>query len=149
MTAPMTAPAYPVHPLEASDRLAWQATAAVGLLERFGDLVMVALDAVGSRDDAALHAALAERERLMAQLQPLLADLASARLGASELELAGPYSRRAVATILRPVDEALRYANLLHARLTDEVSEQTPIARPQPQRQPQPQPRRAALALVR
>ncbi|AHG87705.1 hypothetical protein J421_0168 [Gemmatirosa kalamazoonensis] len=140
----MTAPAYPVHPLEASDRLAWQATAAVGLLERFGDLVMVALDAVGSRDDEALAAALAERERLMAQLQPLLADLATARLSASELELAGPYSRRAVATILGPVDEALRYANLLHARLTDEVSEQAPpapVARPRP--------RRAALALVR
>lgn len=109
------------HPLEHSDRLAHQATEAVGLLERFGDLVTVALEAVGAGDDAALRAALDERERLTVQLGPLLADLAAARQQVSRDEVAGPNARRALATILYPVDQALRYAKLLHARLADEV----------------------------
>jgi hypothetical protein len=117
------------HPLEASDRLAWQATAAVGLLERFGDLVLVALDAAGDGDDDCLRAALAERGRLMVQLEPLLAELAMARQMMSRDELAGPNARRALATILQPVDHALRYANLLHARLADEL---TPAPAPAP-----------------
>lgn len=116
------------HPLEASGRLAAQATAAVGLLERFGDLVTVALEAVGSRDDVALRAALAERERLLGQLEPLLADLAAARQRVLDETLGGPNARRALSTILRPVDEALRYANLLHVRLTDEIADQPPAA---------------------
>jgi len=109
------------HPLEASDRLAWQATAAVGLLERFGDLVLIALEAAGDGDDDLLRAALAERGRLLIQLQPLLADLAVARQQMSADEVAGPNARRALATILQPVDQALRYANLLHERLADEL----------------------------
>jgi hypothetical protein len=135
------------NPLEESDRLAWQATAAVGLLERFGDLLTVALDAVGRGDDAALARALAERDRLVDQLEPLLAALASARetagawadastratLGeaadaaaaasAATAGAAGAVSatRAAVAVILRPVDEALRHAKHLHLRLADEV----------------------------
>lgn len=116
------------HPLEDSERLAWQATSAAHLLERFGDLLTVALEAVGDSDDAALLAALGERDRLVSQLEPLLADLAVARqsLGAWRFvggSVDGPAgaSERALAGILRPVDEALRYAQLLHVRLADEV----------------------------
>jgi len=120
------------HPLEESGRLAWQASAAVGLLERFGDLLTVALEAVGSGDDEALDAALAERERLVAQLEPLLAALAAARESASAwvppragddaaASRGASASRAAIAVILRPVNEALRHAQHLHLRLTDEV----------------------------
>lgn len=141
------------HPLEESGRLAWQATAAVGLLERFGDLLMVALDAVGQGDDDVLDAALAERERLVAQLEPLLAALAGAREAASgwsgidaalRAEVRGAAasamsavadaagavsaSRAAIAVILRPVDEALRHAQHLHLRLADEVRDRTTTA---------------------
>jgi len=130
----------PVSPLEASGRLAWQATAAVGLLERFGDLVTVALQAVGSGDDATLDAALGERERLLRQLEPLLGDLAAARHAMTDGLVAGSNAQRAVETILRPVDDALRYAKLLHVRLADEVS-----GRPMPATPRQ----RAPLALVR
>jgi hypothetical protein len=129
------------HPLEASDRLAWQATAAVGLLERFGDLVLIALEAAGDGDDDLLRAALAERGQLLIQLQPLLADLAVARQQMSLDDVAGPNARRALATILQPVDHALRYANLLHERLADELpSTPAPAARPV---------RRGPLTLVR
>ena len=131
------------HPLEASDRLAWQATAAVGLLERFGDLVLVALEAAGDSDDELLSAALAERQRLLSQLEPLLADLASARQRMSQDELAGPNARHALATILHPVDQALRYANVLHVRLADELpGRAVPVTPARPAR-------RAPLALVR
>ena len=109
------------HPLEESDRLAQQATAAVGLLERFGDLVTVALEAVGAGDDAMLRAVLDERERLVRDLEPVLAALAAARQSLADRPDAGVASRAAVASILRPVDQALRYAQLLHIRLTDEV----------------------------
>ena len=133
-------PAAP-HPLEESGRLAWQATAAVGLLERFGDLLMVALEAVGAGDDAALDAALMERERLVSQLEPLLAALASARELAARAPAAA--SRAAIAVILRPVDEALRHAQHLHLRLADEVRSRT--ASEAPSRAPAPT---APLALV-
>jgi hypothetical protein len=113
------------HPLEDSERLARQATAAVGLLERFGDLVIVALEAVGSGDGGALRGALAERERLMGELEPLLADLAAARHAAAAT--AGQNARAALTTILKPVDEALRHARLLHIRLTDEVDARPPL----------------------
>lgn len=109
------------HPLEESERLAWQAEQAVTLLERFGELVGIALDAVGDGDEPAFVAALAERERLMVLLQPLLGDLAKARRHADGF--ATPCASEALAEILRPVDEALRYAQLLHARLADEMSE--------------------------
>jgi hypothetical protein len=126
------------HPLEDSDRLAWQATAAVDLLERFGDLLTVALEAVGQGDDGALNAALVEREQLLVQLEPLLASLAAAREAITSGPTTGAHARRALASILRPVDEALRHAQLLHVRLTDEVADRTPgVAR------------RAPVALVR
>jgi hypothetical protein len=135
-------PAAPVslaaHPLEDSDRLAWQATAAVDLLERFGDLLTIALDAVGSGDDVALGEALVEREQLLVQLEPLLAALASARERVAESPVSGTHARSALASILRPVDEALRHAQLLHVRLADEVSDR-----------PTTPARRSPLALVR
>jgi hypothetical protein len=133
--APRAAHQLEAHPLEASDRLAEQATAAVGLLERFGDLVIVALEAVGHGDDDALRAALRERERLMRELEPLLADLAAARDTVADARVAGPHARQALASILGPVDQALRHAKLLHLRLTDEM----PAA---------DAPRRGPLALV-
>ena len=126
------------HPLEDSDRLAWQATAAVDLLERFGDLLTIALDAVGSGDDLTLGEALVEREQLLVQLEPLLAALASARERVAASPMSGTHVRSALAAILRPVDEALRHAQLLHVRLADEVSDR-----------PTTPGRRAPLALVR
>lgn len=128
------APAASLHPFEESGRLAWQVTAAVGLLERFGDLLMVALDAVGAGDDVALAAALSERGRLVAQLEPLLAALAAARESAGRWvppdaddasARAAHASRAAIAVILRPVDAALRNAQHLHLRLADEVRGRT------------------------
>jgi hypothetical protein len=113
------------HPLEDSDRLAWQATAAVRLLERFGALLTVALDAVGSSDDAALDAALRERDLLVAQLEPLLAALAEARAGVRDWpgldEARTTASQQALALILAPVDDALEHAQHLHRRLADET----------------------------
>lgn len=108
------------HPLEESDRLAWQAEAAVSMLERFGELVGIALDALGASDDEGFAAALAERERLVALLEPLLGELALARQRARTYP--APRASEALAEILRPVDEALHYAQLLHARLVDEVT---------------------------
>ena len=125
------------HPLEESERLAWQAEAAVSLLERFGELVGIALDAVGAGDDAAFASALAERARLVLLLEPLLDELAQARYRARTY--AAPLATEALAEILRPVDEAVRYARLLHARLVDEVSERERSQRPPARR------RRAAL----
>lgn len=115
------------HPLEDSDRLAWQATAAVRLLERFGAQLLVALDAVGGGDDAGLEAALLERDRLVTQLEPLLAALAEARAltrdwpGGARPAGAPTNSQAALALILAPVDDALEHAQHLHRRLTDET----------------------------
>ena len=121
------------HPLEDSERLAWQAEAAVSLLERFGELVGIALDALGASDDDGFEAALAERERLVALLEPLLVELAQARHRAHTYP--APRASQALAGILRPVDEALRYANLLHARLVDVVAvREQGGARPTPRR---------------
>lgn len=117
----------PRHPLEDSDHLAWQATAAVRLLERFGAQLLVALDAVGRSDDAGLDAALLERDRLVAQLEPLLAALADARARVRSWPLStgraadGSATHHALTLILAPVDEALQHAQLLHRRLTDET----------------------------
>jgi hypothetical protein len=110
------------HPLEDSDQLAWQATAAVSLLERFGDLVVVALDAVGRGADDELERALCERGELVEELQPLLGALAAAREYMAHCAL-NTAAARAVAEILAPVDDALRHAQLLHSRLSDEVRE--------------------------
>jgi hypothetical protein len=116
------------HPLEDSDRLAWQASAAVALLERFGAQLLVALDAVGRGNDPELDAALLERDRLVAQLEPLLAALAEAR--ASVRAWPSPAgqgvdsaSQHALALILAPVDDALEHAQHLHRRLSDETRE--------------------------
>ncbi|MGZ8493539.1 MAG: hypothetical protein ACXWZS_15170 [Gemmatirosa sp.] len=122
------ADARPRHPLEDSDHLAWQATAAVRLLERFGAQLLVALDAVGRSDDVALDAALVERDRLVAQLEPLLAALADARARVRAWPTAGlladgTASSHALTLILAPVDEALQHAQHLHRRLTDETRE--------------------------
>ena len=123
------APARSRHPLEDSDHLAWQATAAVRLLERFGAQLLVALDAVGRSDDPALDAALLERDRLVAQLEPLLASLAEARARVRDWPAAGPArgapvdsaSQQALTLILAPVDDALQHAQHLHKRLADET----------------------------
>jgi hypothetical protein len=112
------------HPLEDSDHLAWQATAAVRLLERFGAQLLVALDAVGRSDDPALDAALLERDRLVAQLEPLLAALAEARARVRDWPTspsADSASQQALTLILAPVDDALQHAQLLHKRLADET----------------------------
>ena len=114
------------HPLEDSDRLAWQASAAVDLLERFGAQLLVALDAVGCGNDAELDAALLERDRLVALLEPLLAAPAEARAtvrawpspGGADIDSA---SQQALALILAPVDDALEHAQHLHRRLSDET----------------------------
>jgi hypothetical protein len=144
--------ARPRHPLEDSDHLAWQATAAVRLLERFGAQLLVALDAVGRSDDAGLDAALLERDRLVAQLEPLLAALADARARVRSWPLAAGVpvdesaSHRALTLILAPVDDALQHAQLLHRRLTDETREAiTRRARPGAARGG----RMGAVALVR
>ena len=117
----------PRHPLEDSDHLAWQATAAVRLLEQFGAQLLVALDAVGRGDDPALDAALLERDRLVVQLEPLLAALAEARALVRDWPAASSApssaSQQAVALILAPVDDALQHAQLLHKRLADETRE--------------------------
>jgi hypothetical protein len=122
LVRPSARPDASRHPLEDSDQLAWQATTAVSLLERFGDLVVVALDAVGRGADAELEQALAERGALVAELQPLLGALASAR---QFMSATPPHTAaaRAVDEILAPVDDALRHAQLLHSRLSDEVRE--------------------------
>ena len=124
------AAARPRHPLEDSDHLAWQATAAVRLLERFGAQLLVALDAVGRSDDTALDAALLERDRLVAQLEPLLAALAEARARVRDWPAAraggasaDSASQQALTLILAPVDDALQHAQLLHRRLADETRE--------------------------
>jgi hypothetical protein len=114
------------HPLEDSDRLAWQVSAAVGLLERFGAQLLVALDAVGRGNDPELDAALLERDRLVGQLEPLLAALAEARATVRSWPSpsgagAGSASHRALALILAPVDDALEHAQHLHRRLSDET----------------------------
>lgn len=128
------------YPLRDGDRLTWQASAAVTLLERFGHLLSVALQAVGDGDDAAFSLALAERDRLVTQLEPLLGALATARSEAEEwatpgaapsdapsaswcdeVALPGSLQALAVARILAPVDAALQHAQHLHVRLSDEV----------------------------
>ena len=116
------------HPLEDSDRLAWQASAAVSLLERFGAQLLVALDAVGRGNDPELDAALLERDRLVTQLEPLLAVLAEARATVRSWPSpagagADSASQRALALILAPVDDALEHAQHLHRRLSDETRE--------------------------
>jgi hypothetical protein len=115
-------------------RLEDEAATAVALLERFGDLLGVALAAAGRGDDAALDVAVGERAWVMAELEPLLASLAAARAQTRTQPRAPAGRRRALpaavdpatlALILAPVDDALRHARLLHERLADEVGRRT------------------------
>lgn len=116
-------------------RLEDEAATAVALLERFGELLGVALDAAGQGDDDALDAAVAERAWVMAELEPLLASLAAARAarrGAPPVRRRGAFppavDAATLARILAPVDEALGHARLLHERLTDAVGRRRGLA---------------------
>jgi hypothetical protein len=130
----------PPSALGDSDRLAWQASAAVAMLERFGELLTIALDAVGDGDDVAFTHALVERDRLVVQLEPLLGALASARSEAhawpapvpsltaesadhwrDDPEATAAMTALTLARILAPVDDALQHAQHLHVRLSSEV----------------------------
>ena len=154
MTVLAAAPATPpaVRPWDGPGavraRLEDEAATAVALLERFGDLLAVALDAAGRGDDAALDAALGERAWVMAELGPLLASLAAARARVRPRRVGGPRATRAavpgadrrprplpapldaatLAGILDPVDDALRHARLLHERVADEVGRKALLA---------------------
>jgi hypothetical protein len=100
------------------------ATQAVALLERFGALLTVALDAAGRGATAELEDALAERTWVAAELRPLLSSLSAARAVRSR-----PAAEQAAVTrVLARVDEALRNAGLLHARTTDATERWAPIA---------------------
>lgn len=115
-------------------RLEDEAATAVALLERFGDLLGVALDAAGQGDDDALDAAVAERAWVMAELEPLLTSLSAARGESRRRPRVGAAAGRrppafppavdapTLARILAPVDEALRHARRLHERLSGEVA---------------------------
>jgi hypothetical protein len=96
-----------------------QAATAVALLERFGGELVLALEAVGRGDDAAFDAAVAERERLVDCLMPVLAPLAAARRGAAAVEARDPSCAGALAR----VDAALAHARHLHGLVADEVRE--------------------------
>jgi hypothetical protein len=127
-------------------RLEDEAATAVALLERFGDLLGVALQAAGDGDDAALDAAVAERAWITAELGPLLASLAAARGRARAADAAAAgraagagdapaldvdalaLDGAALAGILDPVDSALSHARLLHERLTDEAGRRARLA---------------------
>lgn len=97
--------------------LARDAAAIVVLLERFGDLLAEALDAAGRGADEEFAVAVAERTRVTTALGARLSALADARQVARRDGI--PDAQ--IAAVLRPVDEALRYAQLLHDRVTDEV----------------------------
>ena len=136
MTAPAVVADFAVAPWDGQaagrSRLEDEAATTVALLERFGDLLSVALEAAGSGDDAALDAAVSERAWVMAELGPLLASLAAARDGARAAAaphtLPAPVDAATLARILDPVNEALRHARLLHERLSDEVGRRARIA---------------------
>ena len=152
MTVLVAAPATPpaVRPWDGPGavraRLEDEAATAVALLERFGDLLGVALDAAGRGDDAALDAAVGERAWVMAELGPLLASLAAARArprragapraarptvpgaGRRPRALPAPLDAATLAGILDPVDDALRHARLLHERVADEVGRKALLA---------------------
>lgn len=105
-------------------RLEDEVATAVALLERFGDLLVVALDAAGQGADDALEAAVAERAWVMAELSPLLVALGEARTAYPH----SPARAAELARVLAPVDDALRNAGLLHARVTDEIDRWAPLA---------------------
>ncbi|HEY0777150.1 MAG TPA: hypothetical protein VGD56_04210 [Gemmatirosa sp.] len=111
--------------------LARDAATVVILLERFGDLLTEALDAAGRGADEDFAVAIAERTRVTTALGTRLAALAVARQvarrdGVTEAE---------IDAALRPVDDALRHAQLLHDRIAEDV--------------PTPVPGRPVLSLVR
>ena len=126
MTPALASPAAPAWdaPAAARARLDDEAATAVALLERFGDLLAVALDAAGRGAGEALDAAVAERAWVVAELRPLLASLGEAR--ATRPRSAAQAAE--LARVLAPVDEALRHAGLLHTRITDEMDAWAPLA---------------------
>ncbi len=95
--------------------LARDAAVVVILLERFGDLLADALDAAGRGADEELAVAVGERTRVTAALGNRLAALAITRQVARRH---GATTTQITAT-LRPVDDALYHAQLLHDRVTD------------------------------
>lgn len=102
----------------AAPSLAHDATAIVVLLERFGDLLADALDAAGRGADEEFAVAVAERGRVTTALGNRLAALAIARQMARR-DGATPAQ---IAAALRPVDLALRHAQLLHDRVADDAN---------------------------
>ena len=97
--------------------LARDAAAVVILLERFGDLLTEALDAAGRGADEDFAVAVAERTRVTAALGTRLAALAVAR----QVARRDGVTEAQIEAALRPVDDALRHAQLLHERVADDV----------------------------
>jgi hypothetical protein len=112
-------------PDRATQALEAQAALAVALLERFGGELVLALEAVGRGDDAAFDAAVAERERLVDCLMPVLVPLAAARREAAGVEA----HDASCAGALARVDAALAHARHLHGLVADELRERA-AARP-------------------
>ncbi len=102
--------------LPALTALVRDADAIVVLLERFGDLLADALSAAGRGADEEFAVAVAERARVTTALGNRLAALAIARRMARRNGATAAELRDA----LRPVDEALRHAQLLHDRVADD-----------------------------
>lgn len=118
--APITSPT-------AIDRLAHDAAAVVALLERFGALLTDALDAAGRGADDEFATAVGERARVTAALRPRLATLNAARRA---LRHAPAAEADRLAAVLRPVDDAVEYARLLHLRVTDAPDDGACVSRP-------------------
>ncbi len=105
--------------------LARDAATVVVLLERFGDLLTEALDAAGRGAEEEFAVAVAERGRVTAALGNRLAALALAR----QVARRGGATPGDIAAALRPVDRALRHAQLLHDRVeSDERSSHDAVA---------------------
>lgn len=96
--------------------LARDAAAVVVLLERFGDLLADALDAAGRGAEEEFAVAVAERGRVTAALGNRLAALALAR----QVARRDGVTPGEITAALRPVDQALRHAQLLHDRVADD-----------------------------
>lgn len=129
-------PAVTPYPLGASsaEAVVVQAEAAVHLLERFAAELGDAAAAADDGDVEALGLALAERERLLARLGPLLAPLAAARREVASEATRGHegeqwpdgwdagWADTACAVALARVDAALATAQRLHAELHARVA---------------------------
>lgn len=95
--------------------LARDTAAVVVLLERFGDLLADALDAAGRGADEELAVAVAERTRVTAALGNRLAALAITR----QVARRDGATTAQITAALRPVNDALYHAQLLHDRVND------------------------------